>query len=108
MNQVFVDTSALYALLDADDRCHHVAAAAFSHMFPDKTWMLTSSYVVLQTLALLQTRLGLSAVTKWKTEFQGILEIVWIEKPLAARHACRSDGGLALGIAAKIALIGTQ
>jgi predicted nucleic acid-binding protein len=82
MNLVFVDTSALYALLDKDDRFHHVAAAAFSHMSPDKTLMLTSSYVVLETLALLQTRLGLSAVTKWKTEFQGILEIVWIEKQL--------------------------
>jgi predicted nucleic acid-binding protein len=51
-------------------------------MSPDKTLMLTSSYVVLETLALLQTRLGLRAVTKWKTEFQGILEIVWIEKQL--------------------------
>ncbi len=82
MNLVFVDTSALYALLDADDRFHHAAAAAFSHLSPDKTLMLTSSYVILETLALLQTRLGLSAVAKWKTEFQGILEIVWIEKQL--------------------------
>jgi predicted nucleic acid-binding protein len=82
MKLVFVDTSALYALLDADDRFHHAAAAAFSQLSPDKTLMLTSSYVVLETLALLQTRLGLKAVTKWKTEFQGILEIVWIEKQL--------------------------
>ena len=82
MNLVFVDTSALYALLDADDRFHQAAAAAFSHLSPDKTLMLTSSYVVLETLALLQTRLGSGAVTKWKTEFQGILEIVWMEKQL--------------------------
>jgi uncharacterized protein len=82
MNLVFADTSALYALLDADDRFHLAAAAAFSHMSPDKTLMLTSSYVVLETLALLQARLGLRAVTQWKTEFQGILEIVWVEKQL--------------------------
>lgn len=82
MNLLFVDTSALYALLDVDDRFHRAAAAAFSHVSPDKTLMLTSSYVVLETLALIQTRLGMSAVRKWKTEFHGILEIVWIEKQL--------------------------
>ena len=81
-NEPRLDTSALYALLDADDRFHHAAAATFSHMPPDKTLMVTSSYVVLETLALIQSRLGLSAVMKWKTEFQGILEIVWIEKQL--------------------------
>jgi predicted nucleic acid-binding protein len=82
MNLMFVDTSALYALLDADDRFHHAAGAAFSRLSPDNTLMVTSSYVILETLALLQSRLGLSAVMKWKTEFQGILEIVWVEKQL--------------------------
>ncbi|MFH1575285.1 MAG: PIN domain-containing protein [Acidobacteriota bacterium] len=82
MNFLFVDTSALYALLDADDRFHRAAAAAFSNLSPGKDLMLCSSYVVLETLALLQTRVGIDAVTKWKTEFQAILEIVWVDRRL--------------------------
>jgi predicted nucleic acid-binding protein len=82
MNPLFLDTSALYALLDTDDRFHRAAAAAFAGLSSDETLMLTSSYVVLETLALLQNRLGVGAVTKWKTEFQGILEIVWIDRRL--------------------------
>jgi len=82
MNPLFVDTSALYALFDADDRFHSAAAAAFARLVPDETLLLTSSYVVLETLTLLQNRLGVGAVTKWKAAFQGILEIVWIERPL--------------------------
>lgn len=82
MNLLFADTSAFYALLDGDDRFHRAAADAFSQLSPDNTLMLTSSYVLLETVALLQNRLGLAAVTKWKTEFQGILEIVWIDRQL--------------------------
>jgi len=82
VNLLFADTSAFYALLDGDDRFHRAAADAFSQLSPDNTLMLTSSYVLLETVALLQNRLGLAAVTKWKTEFQGILEIVWIDRQL--------------------------
>ena len=82
MNLLFADTSAFYALLDADDRHHRAAAAVFSRLPPDNTLILTSSYVILETVALLQNRLVLAAVTKWKTDFQGILEIVWVDRQL--------------------------
>ena len=82
MNLLFADTSALYALVDADDRFHRAAADAFSQMSPEKTLLLCSSYVVLETLALIQTRLGLDAVAKWKAEFQAILDIVWVDTRL--------------------------
>lgn len=82
MKPIFVDTSALYALLDESDRSHWPAADTFSRFSPDGTLLICSSYVVLETLTLLQSRIGMGAVRKWRTDFQPILEIVGIDKPL--------------------------
>ena len=82
MNILYADTSALYALVDAGDRFHAAAAEAFRGLSPDNDLLICSSYVVLETLALIQTRIGMRAVRKWKTEFQPILEIVWVDRQL--------------------------
>jgi len=82
MRPIFVDTSALYALLDESDRFHKRAADAFSHFPPDGTLLVCSSYVVLETLTLLQSRIGINAVRRWRADFQPILEIVWVDKAL--------------------------
>ncbi len=82
MNILYADTSALYALVDSGDRFHGAASAAFRELSPDKDLLICSSYVVLETLALIQTRIGMRAVRKWKTEFQPILEIVWVDRQL--------------------------
>lgn len=82
MKSIFVDTSALYALLDESDKFHGRAADTFSRFSPDSTLLVCSSYVVLETLTLLQARIGLNAVRRWRADFQPILEIVWIDKTL--------------------------
>lgn len=82
MNMLYLDTSALYALVDSGDRFHAAASEAFRELSPDKDLLICSSYVVLETLALIQTRIGVRAVRKWKTEFQPILEIVWVDRQL--------------------------
>ena len=82
MRPIFVDTSALYALFDQSDRFHRAAARVFSALDPDGTLLVTSSYVALETLSLLQTCIGMNAVRTWRTEFQTILEIVWVDRQL--------------------------
>jgi predicted nucleic acid-binding protein len=54
---VFVDTSALYALLDRDDRNHADARATFPTLI-EREDLLTHSYVVLEAVALVHRRLG--------------------------------------------------
>jgi predicted nucleic acid-binding protein len=51
---VFVDTGAWYALQDADDRCH-TAALRF---FENRPHMVTSNYVIDETITLTLSRLG--------------------------------------------------
>ena len=82
MKRIFVDTSAVCALMDKNDKFHRAAADNFSQFAADTTVLACSSYVVLETVALLQSRIGMGPVKKWQSEFQPILEIVWVDADL--------------------------
>lgn len=60
---VLVDTAALYALLDEDDRVHERARAWFAGPGSDPALRLVShTYVVVEAAALVHRRLGAEAV----------------------------------------------
>ena len=59
---VFVDTSAIYAVFDRDDVNHPRARAAWEQLLRDSGSLLTSNYVLLEAGTLLQRRLGLQAL----------------------------------------------
>ena len=63
---VFADTSALFALMVSDDFMHVRAKLNFEYFDEHDVRLLTSSYVVLETLALLQRRVGLMAVADFQ------------------------------------------
>lgn len=56
------DTSALYAVLDADDEFHDRARDAWIALLSEETTLVTTSYVLVETFALVQARLGMDAV----------------------------------------------
>ena len=58
---LFVDTSALYALMDRDDRNHESAARFWSTISAAEP-LLTHNYVLVETSALVQRRLGIEAL----------------------------------------------
>lgn len=76
---VFVDTSAMYAVLRADDRAHAAAARAWAELVPSPARLVSSSYVVLETITLLQTRFGLEYVRRFARVFEPALDIVWVD-----------------------------
>ena len=59
---VFVDTSAIYAFLASDDVGHAASVAAWKRFMDEATPLFTSNYVVVESCALLQGRLGMGAV----------------------------------------------
>lgn len=77
---VFADTSALFALLVRDDFMHVRARANFEHFAENGTTLVTSSYVVLETLALLQRRIGMGAVRDFNGRVYPLLEVVWADE----------------------------
>ena len=74
---VFADTSALFALLVSDDAMHIRARLNFDHFLQDNTHLLTSSYVILETLTLLQRRVSLEAVWDFSRKIMPVLDVVW-------------------------------
>ncbi len=76
---VFVDTSALYALLDVDDPRHEDAAAALTPV--EQAGAATSNYVVVESVALVERRLGRKA-TSVLFDLLSPLEIVWVDESI--------------------------
>jgi predicted nucleic acid-binding protein len=77
---VFADTSALFALLVRNDDMHGRARANFEHFMENNTGLLTSSYVLLETLTLLQRRVSLEAVWDFNHKIMPLLDVVWADE----------------------------
>ena len=76
---VFVDTSALYALIDRSDELHSRAAAIFPELL-ERAKLVTSNYIVLETVVLIQSRLGFEAASLWVRDLLPLLEVIFVEK----------------------------
>ena len=79
---VFVDTSALLALLDADDADHADAVAAWRRLAEEGAPLLSSNYVIVETTAVAQHRLGLDAVRALVREILPLVEIAFIDSAI--------------------------
>ena len=65
MARVLVDTSAVYALLDRDDRCHDAARQALESLRKRRTEPLLTNFIVAECHALSLSRLGADIARKW-------------------------------------------
>jgi len=75
---LFVDTSAFYALLDADDEHHRKAAGAWQELIGSEQDAVTSNYILVETFALIQRRLGFEAVRGFQDEIVPVLNVEFI------------------------------
>lgn len=76
---IFLDTSAIYALADGGDPNHGRAKHHFEAILSASTPFLTHNYIIVESLALLQKRLGLAAAHAFAEESRHF-EIVWIDE----------------------------
>lgn len=90
----FVDTSALYALLDADDENHDAAAAWFTGDGFGETALVTHSYVIVETAALVHHRLGTRAVREFFDGLVPAIDVTYVAAELHARAVAAYLGGL--------------
>jgi predicted nucleic acid-binding protein len=79
--RVFVDTSALLALLDEDDRFHPDAAETLRAIGPAAE-LLTHNYVHVEALALTRRRLGSAAVSRLVSDLLPRLATIWVDEAL--------------------------
>ncbi|GBD31904.1 MAG: DNA-binding protein [Gemmatimonadales bacterium] len=75
---VFVDTSAWYALTSASDREHVAAVRTYRDLVERDEVLVTTSYVLAETMALIQRRLGLEPLTRFAAAAKTV-EVIWID-----------------------------
>lgn len=81
----FIDTSAFLAVLGNDDANHARAKAVWGDLLEQRTPLVTSSYVLTETVAILQHRMGLDAVRLFHDDIHPILTIEWVSGVLHDR-----------------------
>jgi predicted nucleic acid-binding protein len=82
---VFVDTSALYAILVRTEEGHEKVVDAFSGLLKANRRLVSTNYVLVETYALLQHRFGLPAVRDFENRLVPLLQVHWIEEGLHRR-----------------------
>ncbi len=88
---VFCDTSAFYAVANSQDASHHQAASLWrSLVASDRYSLVTTNYVVVETLSLVQKRVGLSSVRRLNDAIGGVVDVAFVEASLheAALREC--------------------
>jgi predicted nucleic acid-binding protein len=82
---VFVDTSALYAILVRSEEDHETVVEAFSELLQERRRLVSTNYVLVETCALLQHRFGLRAVRDFETRIVPVLRVYWVDEGLHRR-----------------------
>ena len=86
---VFVDTSAFYALLVETERAHDSVFAVFRRLLEGARELRTTSYVIVETVALLQARIGLRPVRDLQDKLLPLVSVEWVGVPLHERGMVR-------------------
>jgi uncharacterized protein len=95
--KVFVDTSALYAILDEDDSSHAESAITWRALLQAGTDLITHNYVLVEAALLVRRRLGAEAASVLVDTLAAALRTVWVDESLheAALEAWRAGSGKA-------------
>ena len=83
IKSVLVDTSALFAIINSNDKYHEVAKAAHLELVTSDSLFWATSYTLVESIALLNRRLGFSAVLAfedWRKDID--LQIFWVDERL--------------------------
>lgn len=85
----FIDTSAFYALLVRTDDAHEDVRAAFKRLLDQRRALRTTSFVIVETMALLQHRVGLPAAKDFDEDVLSAVRVDWVDEHLYRRGVDR-------------------
>jgi predicted nucleic acid-binding protein len=74
---IYIDTSAFYAIFDADDANHPQAAQTWAALIQTRETLVCNNYVLVETYALVQHRFGMKAVVDLE-KIMPLLQMEWI------------------------------
>lgn len=94
IENIFIDTSAFYALMDRSDSYHQQAKKLWTFLLDEEITFKTTNYIIIETLALLQNRLGFDAAHLYSNDILELVDILWVDEP---RHTLAFELWLSLG-----------
>jgi predicted nucleic acid-binding protein len=78
----FVDTSALLAVMVRDDASHPKASEVWRALQEERASLITTNYVVLEFLAVLQRRHGMQAVRAALDSVLLVVDVFWVDQAI--------------------------
>ena len=85
----FIDTSGAYALLVRTEDRHAEVVRAFRGLAEGRRTLWTTSYVIVETVALLQHRIGLEPVRDFLDHFVPLFSVEWVSEAMHASGVAR-------------------
>ena len=77
---IFIDTSGFIGVLNRDDASHVLAAHTWMDILTSGKSLVTTNYVLVETCALMQNRLGSTAIKAFQEDIVPVLNIEWVDK----------------------------
>jgi uncharacterized protein len=77
---IFVDTSALLTVLDADEERHQPAERIWNNLLDGDQDLVCTNYVLVETIALAQHRLGVASVATLNQDIFPALKVIWVDE----------------------------
>jgi len=91
---IFVDTSALLAVLDRHDERHGTARRTWAELLEAGRVLVCHNYILVETSAVLARRMGMEAVRIFEQDVVPVLHIVWVTREI---HQAAVGAHLAAG-----------
>ncbi len=94
MVTIFVDTAALLAIVNVEDANHEIAKTTWRSFIAENAALVTNNYVIVESIALIQSRLGIRSVQKLSEELLSLVEIHWMgeeQHRVAMNHVIASN-----------------
>ncbi len=77
---IFVDTSALLALVNIHDEFHNQAKDQWKALLEDNETLFSNNYVILESISLIQRRFGMDWIRTLHVEILDFIEVTWVDK----------------------------
>jgi predicted nucleic acid-binding protein len=79
---VFVDTSALLAVLDRSDERHAEAKHRWTDLLNGAHALFCHNYILVETSAVLTRRIGMEAARVFERDIRPVLRLVWVTREI--------------------------
>jgi predicted nucleic acid-binding protein len=78
--RIFIDTSAIIAFMNEDDEFYKDSFGIFSKLLEERAKIISSNYILLETMVILKNRIGIEAVKVLKNDILPVIKTCWIDE----------------------------